>query len=192
MDEILLSRKIESAYNEILETSKKINILSATIDQLKETTADIIDKYLKALDQSKLEETRNNSHKALEKMMSEIDKVETLISEFEYTKLTLEEGMSNFSERVKSLDESIKKNKSAFDDIDKKLFKHMKQAEIDRKLGTKRLQDATKVMQVKEEIERFDQLLKIEKENNRLLREIQKSISEKTTTSSTQKPTNNN
>lgn len=174
MDE--LARKIEEAYRGIIEATKRIMVLSDTIDDLKVTTGEIIDKYTKAIDQSKLEETRKVSQKALQGMMSEIDKVETLIKEFEYTKLSFEDGITNFTERLKSLENHLKTNKSSIDEIDRKLVKHLKSAEMNSQLGVKRLNQATKLMQAKEEIEKYDELLKLERENNKILKLLQKQL----------------
>lgn len=174
MDE--LARKIEEAYRGIIEATKRIMVLSDTIDDLKVTTGEIIDKYTKAIDQSKLEETRKTSQKALQGMMSEIDKVETLIKEFEYTKLSFEDGITNFTDRLKSLENHLKTNKSSIEEIDRKLVKHLKSAEMNSQLGVKRLNQATKLMQAKEEIEKYDELLKLERENNKILKLLQKQL----------------
>lgn len=47
MDE--LGKKIEESYNGILEAVKKINMLAQTIDDLKNTTTGIIDKYAETI-----------------------------------------------------------------------------------------------------------------------------------------------
>jgi hypothetical protein len=170
MDE--LGKKIEETYNELLLAIKKINVLSETIDGLKTTTTEIINQYTQTIDQSKLEKTRASSEKALNAMLNDIRKVEEQMSGFEVIKQTLEDSFELFTKRMASLEDNIKKTKGPIQEIDQKLIKYIKEAEKNNLIGLKRLTQAATLVDAKEEIQKYDKLLELEKENNKLLKQL--------------------
>lgn len=170
MDE--LGKKIEETYNELLLAIKKINVLSETIDSLKTTTTEIINQYTQTIDQSKLEKTRASSEKALNAMLNDIRKVEEQMSGFEVIKQTLEDSFELFTKRMTSLEDNIKKTKGPIQEIDQKLIKYIKEAEKNNLIGLKRLTQAATLVDAKEEIQKYDKLLELEKENNKLLKQL--------------------
>lgn len=170
MDE--LGKKIEETYNELLIAIKKINTLSETIEGLKSTTTDIINQYTQTIDQSKLDKIKSSSEKALNTMVKDIKVIEDQMISFEVVKQTIEDSIELFTSRMSSLEDNLKKTKGPIQEIDQKIIKHIKEAEKNNALGLKRFNQASALIDAKEEIKRYDKLLELEKENNRLLKQL--------------------
>ena len=96
-------------------------------------------------------------------MLNDIKKVEEQMSGFEVIKQTLEDSFELFTKRMTSLEDNIKKTKGPIQEIDQKLIKYIKEAEKNNLIGLKRLTQAATLVDAKEEIQKYDKLLELEK-----------------------------
>jgi hypothetical protein len=170
MEELI--KKIEATYEELLNTIKKVNALTQTIDDLKITTTQIIEKYTETLDHSKIEKAKQNTEKTLQVMVDDIKKIENLMGNVEMAKQNVADLMSLFTNRMTSLEDTLKKTKTPIQEIDQKLIKYIKEAEKNAELGMKRFNQASQLVDAKEEIKKYDELLILQKENNKLIKQL--------------------
>lgn len=167
-----LVKKIEATYEELLNTIKKVNALTQTIDDLKVTTTQIIEKYTETLDQSKIEKAKQSTEKTLQVMVEDIKKIENLMGNVEMAKQNVADLMSLFTNRMASLEDTLKKTKTPIQEIDQKLIKYIKEAEKNAELGMKRFNQAAQLVDAKEEIKKYDELIMLQKENNKLIKQL--------------------
>ncbi len=167
-----LVKKIEATYEELLNTIKKVNALTQTIDDLKVTTTQIIEKYTETLDQSKIEKAKQSTEKTLQVMVEDIKKIENLMGNVEIAKQNVADLISLFTNRMASLEDTLKKTKTPIQEIDQKLIKYIKEAEKNAELGMKRFNQAAQLVDAKEEIKKYDELIMLQKENNKLIKQL--------------------
>lgn len=167
-----LVKKIEATYEELLNTIKKVNALTQTIDDLKVTTTQIIEKYTETLDQSKIEKAKLSTEKTLQVMVEDIKKIENLMGNVEIAKQNVADLMSLFTNRMASLEDTLKKTKTPIQEIDQKLIKYIKEAEKNAELGMKRFNQAAQLVDAKEEIKKYDELITLQRENNKLIKQL--------------------
>lgn len=172
-----LAKKIETTYEELLNSIKKVNALSQTIEDLKNTTNEIIEKYTDALDQSKIEKAKQSSEKNLQVMIEDIKKIEALMNSVEVAKQNVADLIMLFTTRMNTLDETLKNTRKPIQEIDQKLIKYFKEAEKNADLGMKRFNQAAQVVEAKEEIQKYEELISLQKENNKLIKQLMAKLS---------------
>jgi len=168
----LLGKKIEEAYNELTTTVEKLNTLTGIVDQLKNNTKGIIDQYVATLDPTKMAEMRESSKKAFQQMMDDIIKIDQALKNYEVVEYQLGENITGFNVRLNQFENSLQSTRKSLQDMDTKLLKLIKEAEKNQANGQKRFQQASQLFHASAEIEKYDELIKLERENNRLLKEL--------------------
>ncbi len=189
MEELI--KKIETTYEELLNTVKKVNALSQTIDELKVTTTQIIEKYTETLDQSKIEKAKQSTEKTLQVMVEDIKKIENLMGNVEIAKQNVADLMTLFTNRMTSLEDTLKKTKNPIQEIDQKLIKYIKEAEKNAELGMKRFNQAAQLVDAKEEVKKYEELITLQRENNKLIKQLMAKMSVNNTEEKTMIPNNN-
>ncbi|MFP4187596.1 MAG: hypothetical protein ACLFSU_05445 [Acholeplasmataceae bacterium] len=167
-----LAKRIEDAYNELRDTISRIDLLSGIIEEIKRTSQEILDRYSTAIDPAKLTQIREQNKHALNEMIEDIQKIEANMTDFEVVAQQTKELVDSFSQRFSAFDDVFRKTKQAITDLDNKLLRLLKQAERQQQLGQNRFLQASKLFHASAEIEKYDELLALEKENNRLLKEL--------------------
>jgi len=168
-----LANKIETAYKELKQTIDQIDLLSSVIDHIKETSQDILEKYITTIDPAKLTQIREQNKTALKTMIEDVQKIERNMTDFDVVSQQTKELVDTFSSRFSSFDDVFKKTKQSITELDNKLLKLIKEAEKQQRLGQNRFLQASKLFHASAEVEKYDQLLALEKENNRILKDIQ-------------------
>ncbi|MBW4258567.1 hypothetical protein KTG15_12855 [Methanobacterium sp. YSL] len=187
MDELV--KKIETTYDELIYTIGKVNQLSDTIENLKITTTQIIDRYTETLDLTKIEKVRQTTEKSLQAMVEDVKKIENLMGNLEISKQNVADLMSLFTNRMATLEDTLKKTRNPIQEIDQKLIKYIKEAEKNAELGMKRFTQAAQLVDAKEEIKKYDELIALQKENNKLIKQLMTKL---TVNSYDEKPLLNN
>jgi hypothetical protein len=168
-----LANKIETAYKELKQTIDQIDLLSSVIDHIKETSQDILEKYITTIDPAKLTQIREQNKTALKTMIEDVQKIERNMTDFDVVSQQTKELVDTFSSRFSTFDDVFKKTKQSITELDNKLLKLIKEAEKQQRLGQNRFLQASKLFHASAEVEKYDQLLALEKENNRMLKDIQ-------------------
>jgi methyl-accepting chemotaxis protein len=168
-----LANKIETAYKELKQTIDQIDLLSSVIDHIKETSQDILEKYITTIDPAKLTQIREQNKTALKTMIEDVQKIERNMTDFDVVSQQTKELVDTFSSRFSTFDDVFKKTKQSITELDNKLLKLIKEAEKQQRLGQNRFLQASKLFHASAEVEKYDQLLALEKENNRILKDIQ-------------------
>lgn len=167
-----LANKIETAYIELKQTIDRIDMLSTVIEHIKETSQEILEKYITAIDPARLTQIREQNKHALNRMIEDIQKIEANMTDFDVVSHQTKELVDTFSKRFSTFDDMFKKMKQSMGDLDNKLLKLLKESEKQQRLGQNRFLQASKLFHASAEIEKYDELLALEKENNRLLKEL--------------------
>lgn len=170
MDELV--KKIEATYDELIYTISKVNQLSETIDYLKLTTTQIIDKYTETLDHTKIDKAKQQTEKTLQIMVEDIKRIENLMNGVEVAKQDVKDLIGLFNNRMNSLEESLKNARKPIQDIDQKIVKYIKEAEKNAELGMKRFNQAAQLVDAKVEIQQYSELISLQKENNKLIKQL--------------------
>jgi methyl-accepting chemotaxis protein len=168
-----LANKIETAYKELKQTIDQIDLLSSVIEHIKETSQDILEKYITTIDPAKLTQIREQNKTALKTMIEDVQKIERNMTDFDVVSQQTKELVDTFSSRFSTFDDVFKKTKQSITELDNKLLKLIKEAEKQQRLGQNRFLQASKLFHASAEVEKYDQLLALEKENNRILKDIQ-------------------
>lgn len=168
-----LANKIETAYKELKQTIDQIDLLSSVIEHIKETSQDILEKYITTIDPAKLTQIREQNKTALKTMIEDVQKIERNMTDFDVVSQQTKELVDTFSSRFSTFDDVFKKTKQSITELDNKLLKLIKEAEKQQRLGQNRFLQASKLFHASAEVEKYDQLLALEKENNRMLKDIQ-------------------
>lgn len=168
----LLAKRIEEAYDSLSTTIEKIGMLSGIVDQFKSNTETIIEKYMVTLEPSRIAELRENSKKNLQKMIEDIGSIDKALSNYEVVEYQLGEHITNFQTRMNNLEQSLQSTRKSLQDMDNKLLRLIKEAEKNQATAQKRFNQSSQLFAATTEIEKYDELLKLTKSNNKLLNDL--------------------
>jgi glutamine synthetase adenylyltransferase len=172
-----LAEKIEEAFLALQTVMKQINEISSIADNLESASKKINTKYLDILDSKKFETLKETSNKALEEILKDIKRIDDAILSIDVLKQQTTEAVAALSKRIGTYEENLRISKETAREVDDKLVKILKSAENAQTTGEKRILTASKLLEASAEVEKYDELLKIENENNRLLRDVLGKIS---------------
>lgn len=168
----VLAKRIEEAYESLNTTIEKVGTLTDIVDQFKKSTESIMEKYISTLEPSRMAELRENSKKNLQKMIEDIDSIDRAIKNYEIVEHQLVEQITNFQQRINNLETNLGNTRKSLQDMDTKLLRLIKEAEKNQQTAQKRFTQATQLITAEKEIEKYDELLRLIKNNNRLLQEL--------------------
>lgn len=167
-----LAEKIEQAYQALQGLMTQINDISSIADTIETATKKINAKYLDILDPKKFEQLKDNSTRSMDDILKSIQKIEESIVSIDVLKQQTGEAIAALAGRISSYESNLRISKDTAREIDEKLLKIIKSAENAQVTGEKRILTASKLLEASAEVEKFDQLLKLENDNNRLLRDV--------------------
>lgn len=168
----VLAKNIEEAYEVLNRTIDKLNSLTGIVDQFKSNTQEIIEKYIKTVEPNKIADLRENSKKNLQKMIEDISSIDKALSNYDIVEHQLSENISNFQVKMNNFENTIQSTRTTLQKLDEKLLKLIKEAEKNQQTAQKRFSQASQLFAATIEIEKYEDLLKITKENNVLLKKI--------------------
>ncbi len=171
-----LAIKIEQSYEVMQNLMEELGSLHKMADEIEQATKVMNSKFLSVLDSKKFDGIRDQNKASLDKIMDDVAKIERSLDSIDVIRTLTQETISKFSERMASMDESFKKTKQTANDIDSKLLSLLKNAEKQMQAGENRIAKASQLFDVSAEIEKYDNLIKLQKENNQLLKEIHKAV----------------
>jgi phosphoglycerate-specific signal transduction histidine kinase len=172
MNEETLAKKIEDAYTEMRSMIDKLDAINRIVEQFKNNTNDIIDKYISTLEPAKIAEIRENSKKALNEMITDIKKIDQALSDFVVIEHQLGENITSFNTRIHKLEQDLQSNRKSLQDVDTKLIRIIKEAEKNQQTAQKRFYQANQLLKASAEVEKYDELIKLQRENNKMLKEL--------------------
>lgn len=168
----VLAKNIEEAYEALNRTIDKLTSLTGIVDQFKSNTQEIIDKYMSTIGSNKMADLRENSKKSLQKMIEDISSIDKALSNYDIVEHQLSENISNFQVKMNNFENTIQSTRTTLQKLDEKLLKLIKEAEKNQQTAQKRFSQASQLFAAIIEIEKYEDLLKITKENNVLLKKI--------------------
>jgi chromosome segregation ATPase len=174
MSSEVLLKKIEEAYMELGNTIDKVNMLTSIIETVKVTTKEILDRYISTIDPAKLTEMRESGKKVLQQMIEDISKIDQALSSYSIVEHQLNEQVTSFSSRLQSLEQMLQGTRKSISDIDTKLLKLIKEAEKNQLTAQKRFQQASQLFNASLEVEKYEELISLQKDNNAMLKELLK------------------
>lgn len=168
----VLAKRIEEAYEALDKTIEKVGMLTGIVDQFKISTESIIEKYIITLEPSRMAEMRESSKKHLQKMIEDIDSIDKALKNYEVVEFQLVEQITNFQQRINNLENNLQNTRKSLQDMDTKLLRLIKEAEKNQQSAQKRFTQASQLISAEKEIEKYDELLKLMRTNNRLLQDL--------------------
>ena len=171
IEEIAL--KLEQSYEQLQILIKDIESFQGIVEGIERATKDFTVLYEKAANKSNFEDIKKQNKAAVDSIIVDVKKIEDSLLQIEVLKQQTTENIAQFARRIGTLEDSFKKTKQVTQDIDTKLTVILKTTEKINANAEGKLIKASKIFEINAEIERFDELLKLERENNKLLKEIQ-------------------
>lgn len=168
----VLAKRIEEAYEALDKTIEKVGLLTGIVDQFRINTESIMEKYITTLDPSRMAEMRESSKKNLQKMVEDIDSIDKALKNYEVVEYQLVEQITNFQQRINNLENNLQNTRKSLQDMDTKLLRLIKEAEKNQQSAQKRFSQASQLIAAEKEIEKYDELIKLMRINNRLLQEV--------------------
>lgn len=168
----VLAKRIEEAYEALDKTIEKVGLLTGIVDQFRINTESIMEKYITTLDPSRMAEMRESSKKNLQKMVEDIDSIDKALKNYEVVEYQLVEQITNFQQRINNLENNLQNTRKSLQDMDTKLLRLIKEAEKNQQSAQKRFTQASQLISAEKEIEKYDELLKLMRTNNRLLQDL--------------------
>lgn len=167
-----LSKKIEEAYEELIKTMDQIGSLGQIVEQLKTNTQSIIEKYVETLEPAKIAQLREQSKKSLNQMIEDVNRIQKAMIDYDVVEHQISEYVTSFTVKMNNFENILQGTKKIIQDMDTKLLKLIKEAEKNQVIGQKRFYQASQLFNASAEVEKYDELLKLQKENNKLLKEF--------------------
>lgn len=168
----VLAKRIEEAYEALDKTIEKVSLLTGIVDQFKINTESIMEKYITTLEPSRMAEMRESSKKHLQQMIEDIDSIDKALKNYEVVEFQLVEQITNFQQRINNLENNLQNTRKSLQDMDTKLLRLIKEAEKNQQSAQKRFTQASQLISAEKEIEKYDELLKLMRTNNRLLQDL--------------------
>ena len=167
-----LALKLEQSYENMLLLMDDIGKLKQVFEAIQKATDDFKSQYETVMDKSKFEEIKKANQNAVTHILGDIKKIEESLTIVEVYKQHTEESINQFTKRIGNLEESFKKTKQAVNDVDVKLTTLVKNVEKTAFGADQKIIKASKLFDISAEIEHYDELLKLQRDNNRMLREL--------------------
>ena len=167
-----LSKKIEEAYEELIKTMDQIGSLGQIVEQLKTNTQSIIEKYVETLEPAKIAQLREQSKKSLNQMIEDVNRIQKAMIDYDVVEHQISEYVTSFTVKMNNFENILQGTTKIIQDMDTKLLKLIKEAEKNQVIGQKRFYQASQLFNASAEVEKYDELLKLQKENNKLLKEF--------------------
>jgi hypothetical protein len=172
MNEEILAKKIEDAYIEMRNMIDKLDAINRIVDQFKNNTNEILEKYITTLEPTRIAEIRENSKKALNEMIIDIKKIDQALNDFAVIEHQLGENIASFNTRIHKLEQDLQSNRKSLQEVDTKLIRIIKEAEKNQQTAQKRFYQANQLINASSEVEKYDELIKLQRENNKMLKEL--------------------
>lgn len=167
-----ISQKLEKSYQNLQLLMDDIGNLEKLFTDIEKVTAEFKSKYIEVLDPKRFDDIKTENEKSMKHIMSTMKGIDESLSRILVYKEQTQTIIDLFSDKIGSFEKSFNKTKDTANDINHKLTKLLSNAEKISFNGHDKLMKASKLLEVSAEIERYDELLKLEKDNNRMLKEL--------------------
>lgn len=168
--------QLERAYDDISTLLTKVNEIDDIANKLDNIVKTFSKSYKEIFDTKKLSTFEKENKGVIQQIETDSNKISSSLQQLEYYRESVSSDISRFNQRISNYEEDIKKLKSSVNDVDNKLNRIVKEAEKKRYQSSKDVKTAFKLLQANGELENFDELLKVQQENNKLLKELNKKI----------------
>ncbi|MFW5889742.1 MAG: hypothetical protein ACOCUD_05160 [Bacillota bacterium] len=167
-----LAEKLEETYKKLEKTMDEIADLKNTLHEIENSTDQIIDKYSDLIETKKYKNIQKDNNDVLKKISDHAHKIDESLSNIEnYKRLTIDK-MEQFINRIQKFESSYGKPRKNIETVEITLNKLLNQASKERRNSDDKLVRASKLFHVSAEIEHYDHLLQLQKENNALLKKV--------------------
>ena len=167
-----ITQKLEKSYLNLQLLMDDIGNLEKLFRDIEKVTLEFKEKFVEVLDPKRFDDIKNENEKSMKHIMSTIKNIDDNLSRVLVYKDQTQGIIDLFSEKIGSFEKTFNKTKDTANDVNLKLTKILSAAEKISFNGHDKLMKASKLLEVSAEIEKYDELLKIEKDNNRMLKEL--------------------
>ncbi|TVP95690.1 MAG: hypothetical protein EA374_03350 [Acholeplasmatales bacterium] len=169
-----LASQLEESYKAFMNLIQSIDQLQLTFKRIESTSSTIANQYEKALDPKKLKTIEQNTQEAYKTMQDKIKKLNDLVNDAELMHQSTHEAINQSLTRIEKFGSSVTKSKTISQEVDKKLAALIQTAEKQKEEGERQFIKASTLFDANREIEKYDELLKLERDNNKMLKELLK------------------
>lgn len=171
-----IARQLETSYEAFIEVIKSIEQLQQTVTRIDNTSKKITKEYEKALDPKKLKTIEETTQEAYKTMQDKIKRLNELVNDAELMHQSTHEAIHQSINRIEKFGSSVNKSKAISQEVDKKLAALIQTAEKQKEEGERAFVKASTLFEANRQIEKYDELLKLERENNRMLKDLMKIV----------------
>ena len=167
-----VSKSIEASYNELHTLIEKIADIDHVIQRIRESSEEVRSQYTDILDNTKLKQAQKDYENTVSSMEKSLNKIEDGMLKVQTIRRIAEDdlkGVLNKIQRFEGLLDSLNSRSKA---LDKKLTQSMETLKLNHANVTKKADKALKLVELNYHADKYDEILKLQKENNELLKKL--------------------
>jgi hypothetical protein len=167
-----IALRIEETYKKLQEVINMIGSLKDIAEDIQKATDNIKRIYSETLKADKLSEVQKDNKKAFEAMAADVKKIDETLESISVLRIQAQDSIKMYGQRISNYEDSVRKNKELAQKIDVKLTTIVDALEKQRKVNERDYGRVVKLVEATVEIEKYDELIRLQKENNTLLQKL--------------------
>ena len=163
-----LAKQIEQSYQKFQDLVNSIDKLHNVLTKIEGTSDSIVNKFKEVLNEKKVVEVLKNTEKQYSLMQENITQLNQQIDSVEIMHQQIDDSIKNTIRRIDRYEQNLKKAKS----LDTKLSALINTVEKNKDKAESHFYKASTIFEANREIEKYDELIELQRENNKLLKKV--------------------
>jgi len=169
-----ISKAIESSYQELKTLIDKIGEINHVIETFKNSSHEIREQYAEALDHTKLKAVQSDYQQTVKDMEKSLSNIQDKIIEIQTIKKVAEDSLGIVIGRMKNFEKLLDSLNNKSKNLDKKLTQSMETIKLKHANIEKKADKAFRLVELNYQVDKYDEILQLQKENNKLLKNLTK------------------
>ena len=167
-----ISKAIESAYQEFKSLIDKLADINGIVESFKSSSQAISEQYKEALDDTKLKKVQNDHAHTIKDMEKSLSGIQDRMVEIQTIKKVAEDQMKIVIRRIQNFEKLLEDLNTKAKNLDKKLTQSMESLKLRHGNVEKKADKALRLMELNYQVEKYDEILQLQKKNNILLKNL--------------------
>ncbi len=168
-----LSKTLEHSYQSLHEVIDQIGNITQVIQTLKNDSANVRDTYLEIFDHTKLKEAQKDYKQTTKHMLNSLNDIQDQIIHIQTIRKTAEDDLVNIVNKMKRFEKLLHNINEGSKSLDKKLSQGMEKLKLNHNNVERKADKALRLIEINHQVEKYDEIIRLQKENNTLLRKLQ-------------------
>ena len=167
-----ISKSIEASYLELKTLIDKIGDINHVIEKIKNSSEDIRAQYTEVLDNTKLKEAQKDYQITVKEMEKSLNKIQDEILHIQTIKKVAEDSLNTVINKIKRFENLLENLNNKSKSLDKKLTQSMESLKFNNHNVEKKADKALRLVELNYQVEKYEEILQLQKENNKLLKKL--------------------